>query len=404
MIAYFDVFSGISGDMTLGAFIDLGVPVDWLQKELSKLSGGFELKTQTVFKHHLKATDLLVQINGQDKSSRNYTDIRSMIEQCDLSEAVKQRSLAAFKKIALAESDIHGKNIETVHFHEIGGIDSIVDIVGSFLCVEYLGIKKVYASQIPLGSGFVTCSHGKIPVPVPATIAILKDIPVCSSDATTEIVTPTGAAIIATLADAFGPMPSMAVTKVGYGAGKRDTGASVPNLLRIILGHDSCHTSAQKYAVQKEKVMVVKTNIDDMSPELSGYLMETLFDNKALDVCFLPAGMKKNRPGTQVEVICQSVELDNIIRIILTQTSSIGVRYHECDRAFLQREEALVDTRFGTLKVKKIINPDHSIRFVPEYEIVRRVAQQQNLPLKDVHNQILRDANPIDADSSDTIS
>ena len=236
MIAYVDMFSGISGDMTLGAMIDLGVPVSWIEKELSSVLKGFQLKTNIVYQHHLRATDIIVDVSEEDNSSRNYKDIKDLIEKSSLPEKVKENSLLAFKKIARAESAIHGKDIETVHFHEIGGIDSIVDIIGSFLCVEYLGIKKVYASIIPLGSGSVKCSHGKIPVPVPATLLILKDVPVKPSDAATEIVTPTGAAIITTLASSFGEIPEMRIKKVGYGSGKRDTGSSLPNLLRIILG------------------------------------------------------------------------------------------------------------------------------------------------------------------------
>ncbi|WP_299979252.1 nickel pincer cofactor biosynthesis protein LarC [Desulfobacula sp.] len=396
MIAYVDMFSGISGDMTLGALIDLGVPVDWIKEELSTVLKGFKLKTTIVYKHHLKATDLIVDVNDEERSSRNYKDIKDLIKNSSLPEKVKENSLSAFKKIARAESVIHGKDIETVHFHEIGGIDSIVDIIGSFLCVEYLGIKKVYASPIPLGSGFVTCSHGKIPVPVPATLLILKDIPVTPSDAKTEIVTPTGAAIITTLASFFGDLPEMTIQKVGYGSGKRDTGSGLPNLLRIILGEKSADQKEKGTAIQKEAIHVIKTNVDDMSPEVLGFLMETLFENKALDVCYIPVQMKKNRPGTQIEVMCRKEDLDNIVHIILTQTTSIGVRYHECERFFLLREKAFVETLYGKLQVKKIINPDTSIRFVPEYDVAKKVAEEKKIPLKDVYTQILSDANPLD--------
>ena len=395
MIAYVDMFSGISGDMTLGALIDLGVPVDWIKEELSHVLRGFQLKTSIVYKHHLKAIDLIVDVSDKDNSSRNYKDIKELIKNNSLPEKVKENSLFAFEKIARAESVIHGKDIETVHFHEIGGIDSIVDIIGSFLCVEYLGIKKVYASPVPLGSGFVTCSHGKIPVPVPATVAILKDIPVTPSDANTEIVTPTGAAIIATLASCFGRMPEMTIQKVGYGAGKRDTGSGLPNLLRIILGKEIKDQKEDKATIQKEAIYVVKTNVDDMSPEVSGFLMETLFENQALDVCYVPVQMKKNRPGTQIEVMCRKEDLDNIVHIILTQTTSIGVRCHECERFFLLREKAFVKTLFGKLQVKKITNPDNTVRFVPEYDVAKRIAKQKKIALKDVYNQILRDANPL---------
>ncbi|SDU37210.1 nickel pincer cofactor biosynthesis protein LarC [Desulfobacula phenolica] len=395
MIAYFDMFSGISGDMTLGAFLDLGVPVDWLNEKLSGVLKGFELKTSIVYKHHLKAMDVVVDVIEEDCSSRNYKDIKTLIETCSLSETVKMNSLLAFKKIAQAESVIHGKDIETVHFHEIGGIDSIVDIIGSFLCVEYLGIKQVYASCIPLGSGFVTCSHGKIPVPVPATIAILKNIPVKPSDAKTEIVTPTGAAIICTLAASFGGMPEMTVKQVGYGSGKRDTGSTLPNLLRIVLGKERKDQKQENTNIQKETIYVIKTNVDDMSPEVSGFLMETLFENQALDVCYVPVQMKKNRPGIQIEVMCRKENLDHIVRLILAQTTSIGVRYHECERSFLLRETAVIDTLFGKMQVKKITNPDKSIRFVPEYEAAKKVAKKKKIPLKDVYNQVLCDVNSL---------
>ncbi len=396
MIAYFDLFSGISGDMTLGAFIDLGVPCNWLEKQLSTVLNGFQLKTDIVYKHHLKATDLVVDIVGEDAPSRNYKDIKTLIQNSALPESVKKNSLSAFLKIAQAESHIHGKDIETVHFHEIGGIDSIVDIIGSFLCVSYLGIEEVYASSVPLGSGYVSCSHGRIPVPVPATVAILKDIPVRSSDAATEIVTPTGAAIISTLAASFGRMPQMTIKKVGYGSGKRETGSSVPNLLRIVLGDRTVSQQPGDAAVLKETIYVVKTNIDDMNPEISGFLMETLFDHNALDVCCIPVHMKKNRPGFQIEVLCHKKDLDQIIQMILSQTTSIGVRYHPCDRSFLLRETIEAETVFGKVKVKKITNPDHSVRCVPEYEAAKKVAEEKKIPLKDVYQQITSDTNPLD--------
>lgn len=394
MIAYVDMFSGISGDMTLGALIDLGVPLDWLKEKLSHVLNGFTLKSNIVYKHHLKATDLIIKSDNEDNESRNYLEIRELIKNSSLAEKVKKNSLTAFQKIALAESIIHGKDIETIHFHEIGGIDSIVDIIGSFLCVEYLGIEKVYASSIPLGTGFVTCAHGQIPVPVPATVAILKDIPIRSSDATTEIVTPTGAAIISTLATSFGRMPEMIMRKVGYGSGKRDTGSKLPNLLRIILGEPQFFQK-KGTGVQKETVHVIKTNLDDTTPEVLGFLMESLFNNQALDVCYIPVHMKKNRPGIQLEVISRKEDLDNIIRIILTQTTSIGLRHYENKRSFLLREKVFVETSFGKLQVKKIINPDNSIRFVPEYEIAKKVAKEKEIPLKDVYIQILSEANPV---------
>ncbi|WP_291466225.1 LarC family nickel insertion protein [Desulfobacula sp.] len=225
-------------------------------------------------------------------------------------------------------------------------------------------------------------------------MAILKGIPVKPSDAATEIVTPTGAAIITTLASSFGRVPEMVIQKVGYGSGKRDTGSTLPNLLRIILGEEIRDQKKRGTAIQKEAIHVVKTNVDDMNPEISGFLMETLFENKALDVCYIPVQMKKNRPGIQIEVMCRKEDLDNIVHIILTQTTSIGVRYHECERSFLLREKAFVKTSFGKLQVKKITNPDNTVRFIPEYDVAKRIAIEKRIALKDVCNQIIADANP----------
>ncbi|MEE4363931.1 MAG: LarC family nickel insertion protein, partial [Desulfotignum sp.] len=235
MILYLDMVSGISGDMCLGALVDLGVDPAWLEAQLSPLFAGFSLTAAPVFRSHLRAVDLTVAVTDTE-TSRSYADIKALIQGSSLSPYVKKNSLAAFEKIARAEAAIHGHDVENVHFHEIGGIDSLVDILGTFLCMEKLGITAVHASAVPLGSGYVACAHGRIPVPVPATLAILEGIPVIGSDARTEIVTPTGAALAVTLAVRFGPVPPMQIVKTGYGAGKRDTGASVPNLLRMVLG------------------------------------------------------------------------------------------------------------------------------------------------------------------------
>lgn len=399
MIAYFDIFSGISGDMTLGALVDLGVPVTHVKNELAPVLSGFDLVAEKVFKNHLGATDIDVKVVDDHGTSRNYTDIKAMIENAPLSDGVKKNSLTAFEKIAKAESNIHGKDINTVHFHEIGGVDSIVDIIGSFIGVEYLGITRVCASPVPLGSGFVECSHGKIPVPVPATIAILKEIPVTSSDATTEIVTPTGAAIISTLCDTFGPMPPMQVKKIGYGSGKRETGSAMPNLLRIVLGSESgehVQAGGGGGTIAKEKIQVIKTNIDDMSPEGLGFLMEELFAKNALDVAYVPVQMKKNRPGTQVQVMCRPGDLDAIAALILSSTSSIGVRHHECERSFLSRQLEKADTAFGTVQVKTIVRPDGTSEKTPEYDAVAAIAKEKGLPFKTVYNQVWVDANCLD--------
>jgi pyridinium-3,5-bisthiocarboxylic acid mononucleotide nickel chelatase len=393
MIAYIDMFSGISGDMMLGTLIDLGVPVDHLIDELSGFLSGFKLKSSQVFRHHLKATDLLVETDEDKGCSRNYRDIIRLIQNSRLPEKVKTNSLSAFEKIAKAESGIHGHDIETVHFHEVGGIDAIVDIVGTFLGLEYLNIKKVYASEVPLGSGFVECSHGTLPVPVPATLAILKNIPVRPSDAKTEIVTPTGAAIITTLSKTFGPMPEMKIIKTGYGSGKRQTGSALPNLLRIILGEEQ--DKAKISGIQKETVYVIKSQIDDMSPEISGWLMETLMENHALDVVFSPVQMKKNRPGLKIEVLCKQETLDSLVRLIFAETTSIGLRVEQCERYYLPRESLEIQTSLGLILVKKITDPDGHDRLVPEYEAAKQAAKTHCLPLQMAYQQLLCEINDV---------
>ena len=462
MIAWFDIFSGISGDMTLGAFVDLGVPVDWLKKQLTLLPiEKFVLRHENVLRNGIKAVNFFVEIddhshssghahdgayshvnthetngdthahtrvtgdlkeNGHTKSIhsdikphiephvhqnnhvRNYREIRKIIAESKLPARVKTLSLSAFEKIAAAESEIHGQNIDDVHFHEVGAIDSIVDIVGSFLCVDFLGITEVYASAIPLGKGFVKCSHGKLPVPAPAVVSILKGIPVKESNIEMELVTPTGAAIIATLAVDFGPMPDMIIDGVGYGSGKNQNSSGIPNLLRVVTGKRSCnynlpgkndqYVQDESLIIEEDNIFVVETSIDDMIPEISGYLMEKLFEKGALDVCHIPVQMKKNRPGTRLEVICRGGDpLKKIINLILDETTTIGVRCHKEKRFCLKRKKIFIDTRFGKIKAKEITGTTGKKRIAPEYEECRNIAVRLNLPLRDVYTQVCLDMN-----------
>nr|WP_320014681.1 nickel pincer cofactor biosynthesis protein LarC [uncultured Desulfobacter sp.] len=394
MILYLDMMAGIAGDMFLGALVDLGVPVDWLKKKLSPILDGFDLRTEIVFRHHLRAVNLYVD-ETDHVTHRHYTTIREMIESADLPDTVRANALTAFKHIALAESRIHGKDIETVHFHEIGGIDSLVDIIGSFLALDYLGVDQVAATPIPLGSGTIKCAHGIVPVPVPATVAILKGLEVTGSDAKTEIVTPTGASIVATLAPQFGAMPDMRIEKVGYGAGKRDTGASVPNLLRLVLGTPAAVKNSGEN-ILSDQVHVLYTNVDDMSPESLGFVMDRLMDKGALDVSFTPAFMKKNRPATRIEVICHKDQLQVLSAILLSETTTIGVRYHICDRMILRREPVAVETSLGRVNAKKITTPNGQARIMPEYDDCKRKALEHKLPFYQVYERILTELNPLE--------
>jgi uncharacterized protein (TIGR00299 family) protein len=389
MIAYFDCFSGISGDMTLGAFIDLGVSLEWLTTQFETLPvSGFDLTVGSVTRNGIcaKSVDVIVK---DDAASRNFKEIISIIEKSPLSAKVKQTSLSIFEKIAEAEAKIHGCPKEKVHFHEVGGIDALIDIVGTALCVDYLGIEKVMASPIPLGRGFVACAHGTLPVPAPATLDILKGVPVYGTNIHHELVTPTGAAIIVTLSDSFEEMPDMIVEKTGYGAGKRDL-ETIPNLLRIVMGTGSVIGEKTGKRYQEDRIMMVETCIDDMNPEVFGFLMERLFEKGALDVYWIPIFMKKNRPATMVKVLCPEDLRERIMACILSETTSTGVRYYSANRRMLRREQIFVKTAFGDIAAKRMIELDGGERIVPEYEICKKIALEKNLPLRVVYDTILK--------------
>ncbi|MFC1830204.1 nickel pincer cofactor biosynthesis protein LarC [Thermodesulfobacteriota bacterium] len=385
MLAYFDCFSGISGDMTLGAFIDLGIPVEWLKENLSRLPlTGFDLSTTPVRRSGIQAKSVRVIVEDGG-TARDYAEIKDLLQNSPLSENVRSMSLKIFDKIADAEATIHGCAKDDVHFHEVGGVDALVDIVGTALCMEYLDIDRVIASKIPVGRGFISCQHGTLPVPAPATIAILEGVPVYGTDIPYELVTPTGAAIIVALADSFGAMPNMVVGKTGYGAGERDL-ENQPNLLRIITGT----VQELQTDIQADTITVVETCIDDMNPEVFGFLMDRLFDDGALDVYWIPVFMKKNRPGTMVQVLCRKDRKSAIIHRILSETTSLGVRFYNVHRAKLEREEITIESIYGTVSAKRVTDPQGSVRVVPEYESCKKIALEKNIPIRIVYDTILR--------------
>jgi len=383
LTAYFDCFSGISGDMTLGALVDLGVPVEWLAENLAALPlDGFELTAEQVHPGGIRAVDIKVAVNDTTKA-RNYAAIKELIENSQLPEKVRDLSSAIFRRIGEAEARVHGCALDQVHFHEVGGIDAIVDIVGTALGVDYLGIDKVACGPIPVGGGTAVCSHGELPVPAPATAEILKDVTVYGGGEA-ELTTPTGAAIIKTLATTFGPLPAMRIGKIGYGSGKRQTGGR-PNLLRVFLGE----TAAQDDFTH-DRILVIEANVDDMSPEVSGYVMETLLADGARDVIFLPAFMKKNRPGTLLQVLCTFEDKDILINRILSETSSIGLRYYPAERCLLPRKTVAVDSPWGKLAAKQVRRPGGKIELVPEYEACARVAAENGIPIREVYDTLTK--------------
>jgi pyridinium-3,5-bisthiocarboxylic acid mononucleotide nickel chelatase len=391
VLAYFDCFSGISGDMTLGAFIDSGVPVERLQHDLSRLPiEPFTIKVTPVERHGIRATLCDIQV-PEAHSHRALSDIRRMIDKSGLPDSVKASALSIFHRLASAEAGIHGCSIEAVRFHEVGAADAILDIVGCCLCLDYLGISRVEASALPQGHGFVDCHHGRLPLPAPATLAILKDIPVYGMAVEGELVTPTGAAIIATLGKTFGPIPAMSVSSIGYGAGHREY-SSHPNLLRIVMGSAPANRRGSESDCLTDTVHVIETTIDDMNPEIFSYLMEALFDGGALDVYWIPVYMKKNRPATLVQVLCHAPQVISLRDILFKETTTIGMRVSSAHRWMLPRETITMGLSMGRVTVKKITLPDGEIRWVPEFEDCRRVARAEGLPIRRVYEQIAREA------------
>ncbi len=384
-LAYFDCFSGISGDMLLGALVDLGVPIDWLSGRLARIPlDGFSLRAEIVSRGSISGTKVHVEAE-EAGVSRTWADIRSLLEAAAVSEAVRSRALSVFSRLAGVEARIHGCPVEEVHFHEVGGTDAIVDIVGTLIGLERLGIERIVASALPLGSGMARCRHGMIPVPAPATVGLLEGLPVYGAGIEAELVTPTGAALVGALADGFGPVPAMHIEKSGYGAGSVDL-PDRPNLLRILTG--KARPDAPRLA--SESVSVLEAVVDDMNPELFGYLMERLFENGALDVCWVPVYMKKNRPGTRVEVVCRPEKTEALITTLFSESTSTGVRYQQVARRVLPRESISVETEFGPVSAKQIRMPDGTLRLTPEYEACRSIAAARKVPIWRIYEAAAR--------------
>ena len=344
-LAYFDCFSGISGDMTLGALVDAGVSIDALRAELARLNlPGYELKAEKVKRSGIAATKVHVIIDQKDQNARHLTDILSIIEASTLSPTVKEKSSRIFTRLADAEAKVHGTTPDKIHFHEVGAVDSIVDNVGAVIGLELLGIKRVMASAINVGSGMVKTSHGMLPVPAPATAELLTNIPLYQSSVQFELTTPTGAAIISTLGSSFGPMPPMKVERVAYGAGDKDFPGQ-PNVLRLMIGQPIA-------GYEEDTSIVIETNIDDMSPQVYDYLIEKLMQQGAQDVYLTPIIMKKGRPAILLSVLTDKTKTDALLDTIFRETTSIGVRIHEVGRKKLTRDIREVDTVYGKIRIK----------------------------------------------------
>lgn len=399
-ILYFDCFSGISGDMTVGALLDLGIDADRFRQELSKLNlPGYELHIEKKLNRGIAGTDVnIVLVHGHDlqehehhvhdhhaHNERNLGDILALLEGSSLSQRVKDFSRRVFTEIASAEASVHGKPIDQVHFHEVGAVDSIVDIAGTAICLELLGIDRVYSSPLHDGNGFTECRHGVIPVPVPAVVEMLtgSGIPLVSEDVSTELVTPTGMGIIKCLAESFGARPSMKIDRTGYGIGKRETGRL--NALRVFMGE------LYEGASEGDEIVVMETNIDDSSPEIVSYTSERLFENGALDVFYTPIYMKKSRPAFMLTVLARPEDEEKLAGIILTETTTLGIRKSLSRRYCMKRETVSVATVYGDARVKIASNGAFR-KASPEYEDCRKLAGTHGIPISKIYEAVMENA------------
>ena len=377
-VAYFDCFSGASGDMILGALVDAGAPLEVLRKRLAGLAvGGYSVAAEKVVKQGFAATQVRVELDGrEDAPHRRLKDVLSVIESGGLPPAVRERAVAIFTRLAEAEARAHGIEIAKVHFHEVGAVDAIVDVVGAVLALDELKVSRILCSPIPTGSGTVECAHGVIPVPAPGTVALLDGVPLVSTDEPGELTTPTGAAILTTLAESFGPLLGMTLSGWGYGAGRRD-GLHRPNLLRVLLGEPSVDSGA-------DEVVVLESNLDDVSSEAVGFCVGKLLDAGALDAYTVPITMKKSRPGVVLTVLARPSDAGRMEEIIFRETTTFGIRRHAAQRQKLERDHETVDTRFGPIRVKIGSRRGTIYTTSPEYEDCRRAADASGAPLKDV--------------------
>ena len=389
--AYLDCSSGVSGDMFLGALLDAGLPAERLRAELRKIPlGDYEFKQSRVLRAGLAGTRVEIVV-PEKQPERHLRDIEQLIEGSALTKTAKERAIEVFGRIAEAEGKLHDKPAAKVHFHEVGAVDAIIDVAGACAGLELLEVSELVSSPLNVGGGRVEAAHGSLPVPAPATAELLRDIPIYSSGVDAELVTPTGAALVATLARSFGPLPPMKVERIGYGAGARDLRGH-PNLLRLFLGQrielgsreSGVGGEAANSDAGEEIVSVLEANVDDMSPQLYGYLVERALAAGALDVTCSSIQMKKNRPGLEVSILCPPERSDELAQLLFDETTTIGLRIYEARRKVLDRELVSVETGYGAVRVKVARRDGRVVNVAPEYEDCQRLAAEKSVPLKEV--------------------
>ncbi len=380
-IAYFDCFSGISGDMVLGALVDAGLDIEKLKSELSSLNvHEYELSFEKTVKRGITATFAKVDLHHTEHS-RHLSEIEDIIEKSQISSIAKSNALKIFRKLAQAEAKVHGVTVDEVHFHEVGAVDAIIDIVGACIGLELLGIEEVYGSAIPYAKGYIEAEHGRMPNPAPATAELLAGAPTYGVDTELEIVTPTGAAILTGLSKTLGKLPPMSIEKIGYGAGWFDLPLS--NVLRLVIGEKSGSE------IIGEDIVQVETNMDDLNPQIYETVIEKLFEAGAVDVFLTPVQMKKSRPGTLLTVLCRYEDLAKITDTIFQESSTLGVRVAERKRICLKRQWETISTRYGDIRIKIGREGDCIKNFAPEYEDCKAAAATHGVPVKVVHDEAI---------------
>ncbi|HEY3244830.1 MAG TPA: nickel pincer cofactor biosynthesis protein LarC [Phycisphaerae bacterium] len=383
-IAYFDCFSGAAGDMIVGALLDAGASIEELRGDLAALRvAGFTIEAAKVRKQGFAATKFTVHLDPSvEKPHRHLKHVRAIFESSGLAEAVRRPALRIFERLAEAEARAHGSALESVHFHEVGAIDAIVDVAAAVLALQRLNVERVLCSPIPTGSGTVTCAHGVMPVPAPGTAELLRNVPIAPSDEEAELTTPTGAAILTTLAESYGPLPAITFSALGYGAGTRE-GQTRPNLLRVFIGDEPAGT-------ESDEIVVLQANLDDVSPQIVAYAQERLFAAGALDVYCQPIYMKKMRPGQVLTVLCDASKVRELEDVLFAETTTFGIRRHTAQRSKLSRTHDIVKTRYGDIRMKVGRRGARVLTAAPEFEDCRAAALAHKTALREVFQEALR--------------
>jgi pyridinium-3,5-bisthiocarboxylic acid mononucleotide nickel chelatase len=372
---YFDCFAGASGDMILGAMVAAGVHPQTLREQLSLLNvEGFKIDFETVDRSGLSATYARVETVHEHKH-RHLSDVRRIIESSGVSDAVKELSLRIFTRLAEAEARVHNEPVEKVHFHEVGALDAIVDVVGAAICFDLMKVQRFVSSPLHVGSGMIEMAHGRFPVPPPAVTELLRGVPFYSCDLKGELLTPTGAAIITTVCHEHGPIPRIKTDAIGYGAGTREY-ENFPNVLRVLVGETEVGDAAA------ERLWMIETNLDDASPQIVGHVMERVFELGALDCYFTSVQMKKNRPGVLLSVLCAPGEKEAVTKLLFTETTTLGIRSYEVERRALRRSVVTVETQYGPIDVKVAHLNGRVVNEMPEFEQCREAAIRADVPLK----------------------